>query len=109
YTSNGLTFQGSFKLTEQLDMITKGLSISAQIAFNTTFTSLSDKYRSFARYSIIERDVGEITYTKIGENTSLINSESQANQLNSTILRTFIDYNRSFGKNDIDGTLFFND
>lgn len=108
YTSNGRVFQGTFKLTEKLDMITKGLSVSAAVSFNTTFTSLSNKSREYARYYYSKDATGNPVYTKLGENTSLSGSEGQSDQWRSTAVQAFLNYNRSFGNNLLDGVIFYN-
>lgn len=108
YTTNGRIFQGIFKLTEQLDMITKGLSISGQVGFNTTFTSYSSKSRSYASFAYSVSDLGDTLYTKIGEDVSLTSSEGQSDQWRSAAFRVFLNYNRSFGNHDVSGILMFN-
>lgn len=108
YTSNGRVFQSSFMLTEQLDMITKGLSISGQLSFNSTFNDLSSKWRNYQSYIYSVDNEGNDIYTKIGENTSLAASEGQSNQWRSTILRAFMNYNRSFGTSEVEGVMMFN-
>lgn len=108
YTSNGRIFQGSFGLTEQLDMITKGLSMSANISFNNTFTSLSNKSRKYASFSLSPGEGSELIYTKIGEPTSLSGNEGQSDQWRSTTLRAYLNYARNFGVNAFDAAVLFN-
>lgn len=107
YTSNGRVFQGSFGLTEQLDMITKGLSVSARVSFNNTFTSLSTKSRDYVSFSIAKDTIGETIYTKIGDNTSLSGSEGQSDQWRSTTFQTVLNYARDFGENNVDAVMLF--
>lgn len=108
YTTNGRVLQGVFKLTEQLDMIAKGLSISAELSFNTTFTSFSNKSREYARYKYSVNDAGEEVYTQFGENTSLVVSDNQSDQWSSSSIRTFLSYVNSFGNSDINAVVLFN-
>ncbi|MCF6333113.1 MAG: TonB-dependent receptor [Draconibacterium sp.] len=108
YTSNERVFQGIFKLSQQLDMITPGLSISGEIALNTTFKGISNKVRTYSRYGYSINELGEEVYTKIGEDTSLEPIEKQFNQFQSTAIRAFLDYSRSFGDNSVNGLLMFN-
>jgi TonB-linked SusC/RagA family outer membrane protein len=108
YASNGRVFQGSFMLTEQLDMFVKGLSISAQIAFNSSFTGLSNKSRNYARYAYSVNDDKEPVYVKFGENTQLAADESQPYQWRSSAYRAFINYDRSFNNDHLTGFLMFN-
>lgn len=108
YSSNGRTFQGAFTLTEQLDMIAKGLSVSASVAFNNTFTSVSNKSRTYSRFALSKGGEGETVYTKIGENTSLSGSEGETDQWRSTSFRGYMNYDRELGNNTLKGLLMFN-
>lgn len=101
-SSNGRSVQADLKLTEQLDFITKGLSITGAIGFNTYFKSYSNKTRSYARYSIDRDNAGEIVYTKFGDNTSLSGDESSSNQWRNYSLQATLNYNRTFGKHGVD-------
>lgn len=108
YRSNNQVFQGIYKMTQQLDMITNGLSISGEIAFNVTFDDISNKTRTYARYAYSEDPSGDPIYTQIGDNTTLSPQENITGQYRNTTIRAFMDYSRSFGTNDLNGSLIFN-
>lgn len=108
YTSNGRSAQTSLKLVEQLDMITKGLSISGSIGFNTRFKSYSIKTRQYTRYSVAKDDVGNLQYTPIGQNTSLSGNEKLSSQWRNFVLQASLNYNRTFGLQKVEGVLMTN-
>jgi TonB-linked SusC/RagA family outer membrane protein len=108
YTSNGRTLQTVFGVTEKLGMITKGLSLSARIAFNSYFLSQSNKTRTYASYSI-EKDLsGEPVYTQFGLDESLSASEGASDQNRSFAFQSFLNYDRNFGLSNLSGVLMFN-
>lgn len=108
FTSNYRTFQGSFKLIEQLDMITQGLSASACISFNNSFRGYSSKSRTYPRFSISKDAFGNISYNAFGTGTSLSSSESQSDQLRNFTFQTFLNFNRTFDNHQIDAMLGYN-
>lgn len=108
YTSNGKTFQGIVKLTEQLDMVIPGLSISGLISFNSFSQSFLNKVRQYARYSISKDNSGNIVYNQIGQNTSLQGETSQGSQWKNYTIQGFLNYDHSFGANTLTGMLMLN-
>lgn len=107
-SSNGRTLQASFKLTEKLDMITPGLSISGASSFNTFFKTFSKKTKEYARYSASANELGEIILTQIGQNTSLEGNEDKSTQWKNIDVQAFINYNRIFGRNRLAAMLMSN-
>lgn len=107
YTSNSRTLQSTFRLTEQLDMITKGLSTSALISFNGSFSGLSNKSRTYPRFSLSQDVDGNIVYNKIGQATSLSASENASNQWRRTELQFLLNYDRTFGNHKINAMMMF--
>ena len=93
---NGRTAQASLRLTEKLDFITPGLSISGAISFNNLYRSYSNKTRNYARYSPVLDSSGEISFATFGENTELTGDEKTANQWRNIVVNAFIDYDRIF-------------
>lgn len=94
---NGRTAQASLRLTEKLDFITPGLSISGAVSFNNYYKSYSNKTRNYARYSPVQDSSGEISFTQYGENTELAGDESQSYQWRNVVANAFINYDRTFG------------
>lgn len=107
YTSNGRVLQSSLKLTEQLDALLPGLSISAAVAFNNLFRSYSNKTKTYERYGLSRNTAGEIAYTRFGQNTSLVGNEAASDQWRSTIYQGFLNYDRTFGKHDVSAMLLY--
>ncbi len=109
YNSNARTLQSTLKLTQKLDFLTKGLSVSAAVSFNNYFLSYSTKSRTYERYSIVAGPTtGEPIYTKFGLNTSLVADETQSAQWRNAVFQSFLNYSNTFGDNEIDGMALFN-
>jgi TonB-linked SusC/RagA family outer membrane protein len=108
YSWNARNSQLALKLTEQLDMITPGLSISAAVAFNGFFKSYSIKTREYARYSVSKDESGTPVFMKIGEETSLSGDESRSTFWRNTVIQSFLNYNRQFDIHHIDAMVMYN-
>lgn len=93
---NGRTAQASLRLTEQLDFITPGLSISGAVSFNNLYRSYSNRTRNYARYSPVLDSSGEISFASYGEATELAGDETSAYQWRNLVANAFVDYERSF-------------
>lgn len=101
-SSNGRSTQTTFKMTEQLDAITKGLSITGAISFNTYFRTYSTKTRSYARFAPSQNVNGDTILTSIGANTSLAGNEGNQDQWRNYAIQGFLNYNRTFGIHKVD-------
>ncbi|TCD01558.1 SusC/RagA family TonB-linked outer membrane protein [Pedobacter psychroterrae] len=101
-TSNSTTLQASFRLNQVLDMITPGLKASAAISFNSFFSGLSNKRKTYARFST------GTTSTQFGQNTSLVGTEGVQSQLSNNAVQALLTYNRVFGKHDVSAMTVFN-
>ena len=109
YSNNSRTILSSLKLTEQLDMITKGLSISGAVSINNYFESGSQKSKQYPRYSISKGVAGDTIYSPvIGQLTSLAGTEQTLDQYRNFIIQGFMNYQRVFGKSDVSAMLMFN-
>ena len=109
YQSNSRTILSSLKLTEQLDFITDGLSVSGAVSINNYFRSGSRKTKQYPRYAISKGVLGDTLYSpSIGQLTSLSGGEETLDQYRNTIIQAFLNYNRTFGKNNVTGMLMFN-
>jgi len=107
-TSNNRTFQSGLKLTQQLDMLVKGLSASAVVSFNNSFRGYSSKSRTYQRFSIAKDALGNISTTPFGVVTSLKSSENTFDKWMNFTFQTFLNYNQKFGNNQIDAMLRYN-
>ncbi|MBC7934048.1 MAG: SusC/RagA family TonB-linked outer membrane protein, partial [Rhizobacter sp.] len=109
FKNNSRTILTSLKLTEQLDMVTKGLSVSAVVSINNYFESGSRKTKGYPRYSITQGSLGDTIYgPEIGQLTSLTGAEETLDQYRNLILQGFVNYQRNFGKSNVTGMVMFN-
>ena len=108
YRSNGRTLQSTLKLTNQLDFITPGLSVSGAVSFNNFFRSYSTKSKQYERFSIAKGGGDTIRYTKFGQKTSLVGNEDNSDQWRNVVFQGFLNYDRTFGKNTLSGLLMYN-
>lgn len=107
--NNSRTILSSLKFTEKLDVLTKGLSVSAGMSINNYFESGSRKSKQYPRYSITNNGAGEAIYSPaIGQLTSLSGTEETLDQYRNITYQAFLNYNRAFGKSDISAMAMFN-
>ncbi|MBC7893299.1 MAG: TonB-dependent receptor [Sphingobacteriaceae bacterium] len=108
YTSNGRTLQSTLRLTEQLDGITPGLSVSAAVSFNNFFRTYSNKTKQYERFAAVKGVAGDTIYTKFGQATSLTGNEAESDQYRNVVFQGFLNYERTFGKHGISAMLMYN-
>ncbi len=108
-SSNARTLNAQLRLTEKLDFITPGLSLSGLISFNNYHIGYSEKSKDFERYSMTRDEDGNPEYRLAGgQNSSLVGKESDSSQWRIFSVQGRIDYSRQFGIHAIDGNAFFN-
>lgn len=108
YTSNGRTLQSTLTFTEQLDMITQGLTASAAVSFNNFFRSYSDKTKTYERVFATKSATGEIVYNRFGQVTSLVGNEANSDQWRNVIFQGFLNYDRTFGNHGLSALMMYN-
>ena len=108
FTTNGRTLMASLALTQSLDYIAEGLSVTAKIASNSFFTGESNKVRTYASYSLSGTPGVDTIYTPYGTNTSLSGQEGGSSQYRTFAFQSFLNYDREFGANRLSGVLLFN-
>ena len=109
YRKNSRTILSSLKLTEQLDFITKGLSVSGLFSLNNYFVSGSMKTKSYTSYSISKNADGDTVYSApIGQTTLLTGNDANLDEYRNWVLQGFLNYKRSFGKSDVRALLMIN-
>lgn len=108
FTSNGRTLQGSLRLTEQLDFITPGLSLSGVLAINSYFNSYSNKSKQYERFSIARGTGNDTLITRFGQKTSLTGDEGRSDQWRNYAMQGFLNYDRTFGVHNISAMLMYN-
>ena len=97
YSTNRRSAQLSAKLIGDLGMITKGLSISGAVGFNTIYKSYTIASREYARY--------DMSGERFGEPSSMSISESAYNQWRNFVVHGFLNYDRTFGVHHVDAML----
>lgn len=102
YTSNFRTVQSRLKFVEKLDMITPGLSATAAISFNNSFRGYSSKSRTYRRFSVSQDVNGNVIHVPFSVNSSLASSENTFDQWRNFGFITSLNYNRSFGIQNVD-------
>ncbi|HEY4154560.1 MAG TPA: SusC/RagA family TonB-linked outer membrane protein, partial [Puia sp.] len=107
YSTNAKALSVNLKLTEQLDMITKGLSISAAGAFNNFSRSISTKTRQYERYALAKDSAGNASYNKFGQKTSLAGTETSDAQWQNYSIQGYLNYDRTFGPHEINAMLMY--
>jgi len=108
YTANSRTVQTSLKLTQNLDMVTKGLSVSGFVGFSSFYAGKSNKTRSYMRFSETKNEFGTIIKNKIGQNTSLAADEGMLSQWRNTSFQAYLNYDRTFGEHKLAAMTLFN-
>jgi len=107
-TSNGTSLQSSLRITEQLDMLAKGLSASVAASFNNYYQGASNKRKSYQRSSAVINNTGDTVYTVFGQKTSLSPEESVQSQFRNFAIQASLNYERVFGKHGISAMVLFN-
>ena len=105
YSYNHRTAQTSLKLTNQLDMIAEGLSVSVAASFNSSFQGATSKSRNYDRYAISKNSSGDIVYRKFGEPSSLEVKEDNSLYWKNVGLNSSLNYQWDTGEHYIDAAL----
>jgi TonB-linked SusC/RagA family outer membrane protein len=105
--SNARTLQANIGLTQQLNMITEGLSITGRAAFNSWFRGFSSKSRSFRSF-VLDREEGEYIYIPYGIDTSLSGAEGESEQYRNYAFQGIANYDRTFGDHMVSGLILGN-
>ena len=108
-TSNARTLNAQLRLTEKLDVLTPGLSVSGIISFNNYHIGYSEKAKDYERYSMTRDDSGNPVYQIAGgQKGTLVGNESESSQWRIFSLQGRADYERRFGIHAVEGMAFFN-
>lgn len=108
FTSNGRTLQATLQMTQDLDVIIKGLKLTGGISFNNFFRNYSNKTREYERYSLSGFETGDPVYMKYGQKTSLVGDESQSEQWRNLTVQGMINYARTFDAHSLDALVMYN-
>ena len=104
------SIQTKATLKQQLDFITKGLSIQGSVSFDADFSSTMKRSKSPDKYYVTGRDEnGELVKVLGSEGSPLGDASGTANSGTKKIyIEAQLNYARSFGKHDVTGLLVYN-
>jgi TonB-linked SusC/RagA family outer membrane protein len=112
YTTNGRTLQTTFKVTQLLDLLTEGLSVSGAVSFNNYFVTSETKSNTYQRYTISQQNPdGTYSYSSPwGTPTNpVVNiSDGSPDQYRNYAVQSSLNYARVFDKHDVSALLIFN-
>lgn len=100
----------TFRLSEKLDLITKGLKFTQAVSFNNWARSYYNKTRSRAVYEISKTETStgiDTIYHKIGTDTDLGINEGLSDEWNRTNVEVALNYDRQYGKHSIGGMVMY--
>lgn len=98
-------------LRQELDFITKGLSIQGSLSFDANFTSSYSRSMTPAKYDVLGRNEdGTLIKQKLNEETALGNPTAGTPSGNKKVyIEAQLNYNRTFGgKHAVTGVLVYN-
>ncbi|WP_208292262.1 SusC/RagA family TonB-linked outer membrane protein [Sphingobacterium paludis] len=101
--------RSNIRLTQQLDMLTQGLSVSGMFAFDVNVDNNLHRWRDLPVYFAEGRDPDGNLITRITrEGSENINFLFTRFSMRRIYLETSLNYSRTFGKHDVGGLLLFN-
>lgn len=108
-TSNARMLNAQLRLTEKLDFLTKGLSVSGVLSFNNYHIGYSEKAKDYERYSMTRDENGNPVYELAGgQKGTLAGNEGESSQWRMLSVQGHVDYARTFGIHALEGHAFFN-
>lgn len=109
FTSNGRTLQSNLRLTQKLDVLTEGLSVSFLASFNNSFRSFSDREGNYERFNFGRDDSGTpILISSHGQRENLSADDSRSEQWRNYAIQGMLNYERTFGNSDLTAMLMYN-
>lgn len=99
----------ALKLTEKLNMLVPGLSVSGAISFNSYYLGYSNRYANYEYYSIIGKDVDQnyIYSTAYGKKEQLTIDDGISDQWRNSTIQGSVNYNNVFDLHEIDALLLY--
>lgn len=104
------SIQTKATLKQQLDFITKGLSVQGSVSFDADFSSTMKRSKSPDKYYVTGRDEnGQLVKVLGSEGSPLGDASGTANSGTKKIyIEAQLNYVRSFGKHDVTGLFVYN-
>lgn len=111
FSRHDRNIQSSLRVTQKLDIVTRGLSAFGALMFDNEFNNRYDKTRDYAYAEPIvgTNTAGEpyVYYLQRGLNTDLTVRTDPNYENNRIILQAGFDYNRKFNDTELSGMLMF--
>lgn len=105
------TVQATVKLTENMDFLTKGLSMFGSMFFNSQFYSRYDKTKNYVYYEPIKTTTSagadSLYYLPRGVGSDLTVVTGNNVENNRTDLQVGFNYNRTFNKNEVGAMVMY--
>jgi TonB-linked SusC/RagA family outer membrane protein len=108
YSTNTRVLNSAIKANYNLRFLTPGLSTSVSLSYNSYFKGYTIRTRGYSRHSITEGVNDEPVYNEHSIDTNLGLNEGRAEEWNNVTFRTFLNYAKTFNKNDINAFVMFN-
>ncbi len=99
----------ALRLTEKLDMLIPGLSVSGAISFNSYFLGYSNRYANYEYYSLTGKDAdGNYIYSApFGKKEQLTIDDAISDQWRNSTMEGSLSYKKIFGLHNIDALLIY--
>ncbi|MCD8101243.1 MAG: TonB-dependent receptor [Alistipes sp.] len=94
-------------VTQNLDFITKGLSVRVKGSYNSTFYVYKDALAELATYTPVLKDDGSIGFKQYGQETQPAYTERRG-KARDWYMEAGFDYARSFGDHTVSGLVLYN-
>lgn len=109
WTQNSRYINSALRLTEKLDMLLPGLSVSGAISFNSYYLSYFNRYANYEYYSLLGKDAGgNYLYSEpYGKKETITIDDSMSDQWRNTTLEGSLNYDNSFGNHDLHALLLY--
>lgn len=95
--------QGTFELSQKLNFITEGLSVSGKVAFDSYFRHVQERTKEYAVYELGQD--GELI--QHGDDTPIA-KDASTNQNRFMTNEAKLEYSRGFGAHNVSGLLLYN-
>lgn len=103
WSSNARNLNAALRLTQKMDALTPGLSVSGAVSFNSYYIGYSNKYKTYQRYPVTLGEDGQPVFgSPFGQESSLTGDEGQSSQWRNYTLEGFVNYYRSFGNTQLE-------
>lgn len=109
WTQNSRYINSALRLTEKLDMLLPGLSVSGAISFNSYYLGYFNRYANYEYYALQGKDdAGNYLYSDpYGKRETLSIDDSMSDQWRNTTLEGSLNYDGTFGRHNLSALLLY--